>query len=64
MGSMVGGILESASLWAGIRFLLVLAALLYLASWLALAVEKRATIRGERTSEADVSQGRELVAAP
>ena len=38
-GAMVGGILESASLWTGIRFLLVIAALLYLASWIALQFE-------------------------
>src|SRR5207237_3410411 len=38
-GAMVGGILESASLWTGIRFLLVIAALLYLASWIALRFE-------------------------
>ena len=37
-GAMVG-ILESASLWTGIRFLLVIAALLYLASWIALHFE-------------------------
>jgi spermidine synthase len=63
MGSMVGGILESASLWTGIRFLLVLAALLYLASWIALAVEKPARPRREKTSE-DVSPERELATAP
>jgi len=38
-GAMVGGIMESASLWTGIRFLLVIAALLYLASWIALHFE-------------------------
>jgi spermidine synthase len=64
MGSMVGGILESASLWTGIRFLLVLAALLYLASWIALAVEKPARLRQEKTSEADVCPERELATAP
>ena len=36
-----GGLLESASLWTGIRFLLVIAALLYLASWIALRLEGR-----------------------
>jgi len=40
---MVGGILESASLWTGIRFLLVIAALLYLASWIALHFEAAST---------------------
>jgi len=40
-GALVGGILESLSLWAGIRSLLVIAALLYLASWVALRLEER-----------------------
>ncbi len=35
-GALVGGLLESTSYWFGLRFLLVLAAGLYLASWLAL----------------------------
>ncbi len=39
-GAMIGGILESASLWTGIRFLLIIAALLYLASWIALHLER------------------------
>ena len=36
VGAMIGGMLESASMWTGIRSLLALAAMLYLASWLAL----------------------------
>jgi len=36
LGAMVGGMLESASMWTGIRWLLVIAALLYLGSWLVL----------------------------
>jgi hypothetical protein len=46
LGAMVGGMLESASLWTGIRSLLVLAALLYAASWLTLrfAGEKEGAI--------------------
>src|SRR5438128_1365385 len=39
MGAMIGGMLESMSLWTGIRSLLVIAALLYVASWVALALE-------------------------
>src|SRR5438552_15470071 len=39
MGAMIGGMLESISLWTGIRSLLVIAALLYVASWVALALE-------------------------
>ena len=33
LGAMVGGMLESLSLWTGIRSLVLLAAILYLASW-------------------------------
>jgi spermidine synthase len=36
LGAMVGGMLESASLWAGIRFLALLTAALYVASWVSL----------------------------
>jgi hypothetical protein len=39
-GGLVGGLLESMSLWTGIRSLVVLAGLLYLASWIALNVEQ------------------------
>ena len=35
LGALVGGLLESLSYWSGIRSLLVLAAVLYLASWIA-----------------------------
>ena len=41
-GALVGGLLESASYWFGLRFLLVLAAALYLASWAALAGRRAA----------------------
>lgn len=36
LGALVGGLLESLSSWTGIRSLLILAAMLYLASWFAL----------------------------
>ena len=36
LGALVGGLLESLSYWGGIRSLLVLAAVLYMASWIAL----------------------------
>jgi spermidine synthase len=36
LGALVGGLTESLSMWTGIRSLLVLAALFYLASWIAL----------------------------
>jgi hypothetical protein len=35
-GALVGGLLESLSMWTGIRSLLLIAALFYLASWIAL----------------------------
>jgi hypothetical protein len=35
LGALVGGLLESLSLWTGIRSLLVLAAILYASAWLA-----------------------------
>jgi spermidine synthase len=40
LGAMVGGMLESVSMWTGIRSLLVFAAGLYIASWVALAYGK------------------------
>ena len=39
-GALVGGLLESSSYWFGLRFLLILAATLYLASWLSLLRER------------------------
>jgi len=39
-GGLVGGLLESMSLWTGIRSLVLIAGLLYLASWIALSVEQ------------------------
>ena len=44
LGAMVGGMLESASLWTGIRSLAFFAALLYLASWVALRARKSVSI--------------------
>jgi hypothetical protein len=38
-GALVGGLMESLSMWTGIRSLLILAALFYLASWIALRVQ-------------------------
>ncbi|MFZ0818703.1 MAG: methyltransferase domain-containing protein [Candidatus Acidiferrales bacterium] len=37
LGALAGGLLESLSFWTGIRSLLIVAALLYLASWLAIS---------------------------
>jgi spermidine synthase len=39
-GALVGGLLESLSMWTGIRSLLIVAGLLYLASWVALRARK------------------------
>jgi len=41
LGAMVGGMLESLSLWTGIRSLVLLAAVLYLASWITLGHRKK-----------------------
>lgn len=41
IGALVGGLLESLSLWTGLRSLLVVAALLYLASFLTMRQEAR-----------------------
>ncbi len=45
-GALVGGLLESMSYWTGIRSLLVLAAILYCASWLTLGWEIRRGKKG------------------
>jgi SAM-dependent methyltransferase len=39
LGALAGGLLESLSMWTGIRSLLIVAAVLYLASWWALAAQ-------------------------
>jgi len=52
LGALVGGLLESLSMWTGIRSLLVIAALLYLASWAALRVEAPAPRAVETPGEA------------
>jgi len=48
MGAMIGGMLESMALWTGIRSLHIIAALLYLSSWVALVTERS---RARSTSE-------------
>jgi len=45
LGAMVGGMFESASLWTGIRWLLVFAAVLYVASWIAMRVGSAQPVR-------------------
>jgi hypothetical protein len=41
LGALMGGMLESLSMWTGIRSLLLIAGLLYLASWWALSRQTR-----------------------
>ncbi|MBZ5662417.1 MAG: methyltransferase domain-containing protein [Acidobacteriia bacterium] len=41
LGALTGGMLESLSMWTGIRSLLIIAGLLYLASWWALGAQSR-----------------------
>jgi spermidine synthase len=41
LGALTGGMLESLSMWTGIRSLLIIAGLLYLASWWALGAQNR-----------------------
>lgn len=53
LGAMVGGMLESASLWTGLRSLALLAAVLYVASWISV---RRGQIQGE-TSPTLASMG-------
>jgi spermidine synthase len=51
-GALVGGLLESLSMWTGIRSLLIVAGMLYLASWLALRPRKAPPQTAERVVEA------------
>ena len=52
LGAMIGGMLESASLWTGIRSLALLAAALYVVSWIALRVRESSPIAvGEAASD-------------
>ncbi|MGD1028655.1 methyltransferase domain-containing protein [Candidatus Binatus soli] len=49
LGALVGGLLESLSMWTGIRSLLILAVLLYLASWIALMEHTAVVVTSEST---------------
>ena len=53
-GALAGGLLESLSMWIGIRSLLIVAASLYLASWLALRAGKSLPKTPEQVGESDV----------
>ena len=46
VGALVGGMLESLSMWTGMRSLLIVAGLLYLASWVALGAQESLAARG------------------
>jgi len=50
-GCLVGGLLESLSYWIGIRALLILAAILYLASWIALRKSSSSAIAQQVSTE-------------
>jgi spermidine synthase len=59
LGALAGGILESASLWLGLRALLVIAFALYAAAWLA---SRRTVTR--QSSAADVASGASAPSSP
>ena len=52
-GALVGGLLESLSMWTGIRSLLIVAGLFYLASWLALRARKSLPETTQQIRESD-----------
>jgi SAM-dependent methyltransferase len=52
-GALAGGLLESLSMWTGIRSLLIVAALLYLASWVALRARNSLPITTQQANECD-----------
>jgi spermidine synthase len=52
-GALVGGLLESLSMWTGIRSLLIVAGLLYLASWVALRRRKTPQQIPQRAGESE-----------
>jgi SAM-dependent methyltransferase len=55
LGALVGGMLESLSMWTGIRSLLVLAAVLYAASWIALRAQAPLAEADAQAREAEPS---------
>jgi hypothetical protein len=50
LGALVGGLLESLSMWTGIRSLLILAGVCYLASWIALLGRQSAAVAADQAS--------------
>jgi SAM-dependent methyltransferase len=55
LGALVGGMLESLSMWTGIRSLLLLAAVLYAASWIALRAQAPLAEAGSQAREVEPS---------
>jgi spermidine synthase len=55
LGALVGGMLESLSMWTGIRSLLLLAAVLYAASWIALRAQAPLAEAASQASDAEPS---------
>jgi hypothetical protein len=53
LGALIGGMLESLSMWTGIRSMLVIAGVLYLASWWALGAESRAGVMALKSDAVD-----------
>ena len=56
LGALVGGLLESLSMWTGIRSLLIAAALFYAASWLALAAQQPLAVHDAKINEAGANE--------
>jgi hypothetical protein len=54
MGALIGGLLESLSMWTGMRSLLVIATLLYLASWLTLSAQQSRAADAPEIAEPDL----------
>ncbi len=54
-GALLGGLLESLSMWTGIRSLLIVAGLLYLASWIALRARVSLPQTAPQAAEAEVA---------
>ncbi len=55
-GALVGGLLESLSMRTGIRSLLIIAALFYLASWIALRLQAPSAVDARAIGTADIGQ--------
>jgi len=56
-GALIGGLLESLSMWTGIRSLLIIAALLYIASWITLGIQTSLAADISEIGKADIKLG-------